>query len=609
MVRTFAKFSWGLLYFTIGVIVYGAFVRATGSGDGCGNSWPNCGGAGVIPLFGQTKTIIEFIHRATVPVISSLLIGQVILCFFTFPKGNAIRKSVIVSACFIVVEALIGAFLVKNGYTGMDASVQRAIVMSAHLVSTFLLLGSLALTAIWSSGTEAPNLKGQGAVGWALLIGFIGVVVLGISGATAALGDTLNPAKSLMQAIGQDFSPTATFLIKIRPLHPLIAVSVGIYTILIGGLIAHLRPTPEVRRYASWLAAIFLIQIALGFLNLAILAPVWMQLIHLAVADFLWIAMVLLAATAFAKDAPRVELANLPEEELPALPREPVALLKQYVALTKPKVISLLLFTTLAAMFAAARGWPGFWLTIAVALGGYMSAGAANTINMVIDRDIDATMKRTSKRPTVTQQISSTNALLFGLGLEAGSFIILWSAANLLSAMLALAGLAFYVVVYTLILKRRTWHNIVIGGAAGSFPPLVGWAAVTNQVSPLAWYLFAIIFVWTPVHFWALALMIKDDYARAGVPMLPVVRGERATVIQILLYAVLTTVISVIPVIQHASWVYVAIALALNGVLLLRCLKLYLHTERPQAVSLYKFSMVYLALLFLAFAIDRVHVA
>src|SRR5207237_1986519 len=166
-------------------------------------------------------------------------------------------------------------------------------------------------------------------------------------------------------------------------------------------------------------------------------------------------------------------------------------------------------------------------------VGFYMAAGAANAINMVLERDLDLRMGRTEKRPTVTQTIPARSALQFALAMMVGSFVLLWAAANLLSAMLALAGLAFYVVIYTLILKRRTWHNIVIGGAAGAFPPLVGWAAVTNQMSPLAWYLFAIIFVWTPVHFWALALLIKDDYAAAGVPMLPVVLGERVTVIQI----------------------------------------------------------------------------
>jgi protoheme IX farnesyltransferase len=243
-----------------------------------------------------------------------------------------------------------------------------------------------------------------------------------------------------------------------------------------------------------------------------------------------------------------------------------------------------------------------------------MAAGAANAINMVLERDLDLRMGRTAKRPTVTQTIPARSALLFALTMMVGSFALLWGAANLLSAMLALAGLAFYVIVYTLLLKRRTWINIVIGGAAGAFPPLVGWAAVTGDLSPLAWCLFGIIFLWTPVHFWALAILIKDDYARAGVPMLPVVRGERATVVQIAVYAVLTVVISTMPLLLQGrsghsavGWVYLAPAALLNAVLLLRSLQLLRRPDRPRARSLFHYSMVYLALLFLAMAVDRAH--
>jgi protoheme IX farnesyltransferase len=172
--------------------------------------------------------------------------------------------------------------------------------------------------------------------------------------------------------------------------------------------------------------------------------------------------------------------------------------------------------------------------------------------------------------------------------------------------MLALAGLAFYVVIYTLLLKRRTWHNIVIGGAAGAFPPLVGYAAITNELTPLAWSLFALVFVWTPVHFWALALLIKDDYAEAGIPMLPVVHGERTTILQIMFYAILTALISAIPFVQKdVGWFYLGPVVILNGVLFIRCFQLYQKPDRPRAVSLYKYSMVYLALVFLIMALDR----
>ena len=270
-------------------------------------------------------------------------------------------------------------------------------------------------------------------------------------------------------------------------------------------------------------------------------------------------------------------------------------------------VVILQLFTALLAMLIAAKGWPGTGLFLVVALGGYMMAGAANAINMVVDRDIDARMRRTAKRPTVTQRISSRDALLFAFGLALSAFLLLWWGANLLSATLALMGLIWYVLVYTLYLKRRTWQNIVIGGAAGAFPPLVGWAAVTGDLSLFAWYLFALIFFWTPVHFWALALMIQDDYRAVGVPMLPVVLGERVTVMQIALYAVLTALISLMPLLLgELGLVYFFLSLALNALLILKSLALYRQPERRTAVSLYKYSMLYLALLFVAMAVDRV---
>ncbi len=279
---------------------------------------------------------------------------------------------------------------------------------------------------------------------------------------------------------------------------------------------------------------------------------------------------------------------------------------RDYWLLTKPRVISLLLFTTLMAMFIAARGWPGLGLFLVVLVGGYMAAGAANAFNMVIDRDIDRRMKRTALRPTATDRIGTREAALFATTLMVLSFLLLWWGANLTTALLAMAGLGWYVLIYTLYMKRRFWSNIVIGGAAGAFPPLVGWAAVTGEVSLFAWYLFLIVFFWTPVHFWALSLMIKDDYAAVGVPMLPVVRGERETAYQIWLYAILTTVITLIPVLMgELRGFYLAAALGLNALLLIRSLRLYQTLERSFTLSLYKYSMLYLALLFVAMAIDR----
>ena len=285
---------------------------------------------------------------------------------------------------------------------------------------------------------------------------------------------------------------------------------------------------------------------------------------------------------------------------------------RDYLMLTKPKVISLLLFTTIAAMFMAQRGWPGLGLLIVVGLAGYASAGSAGVFNMVIDRDIDLKMARTAKRPTSSGLISTRDAAVFGGALQVLSFLALWVWATPLAAWMSLAGFVTYVVVYTLWLKRNTWHNIVLGGAAGCFPPLVGWAAVTGDLNLFAWYLFAIIFFWTPVHFWALALMIKDEYREVGIPMLPVVHGDRLTVAQIGLYAIYTVVLSVMPVFfGEVGLLYFVSAVALGAWLLVLSWRLYRHVmggqavERRVAVPLYLYSMLYLALLFVAGAVDR----
>ena len=605
-IRNFAYYAWGVLIYHLLVILWGAYVRATGSGAGCGGHWPSCNGD-MFPVIGAAKTAIEYTHRVSVAIGIGMVVSLVPGAFRYFPAGHRVRMAALSVIFFTFTEALVGAGLVLFGLVEHDASIMRAIAMAIHLINTFLLLGALTCTAWWASGGEPAKLRGQGAVGWAIGFALLGTLLLSVSGAVTALGDTLYPSHSLLQGLRQDISPTAHFLIRLRFLHPLIAMSVGLYLLLMAGLISFLRPTEAVQKYVRLLGIGVLAQIAAGFINMGLLAPIWMQLVHLLLADFVWIALLLVTAGALSTGAPQVEMEGFSSGEQ-ASPHagEGTATYHDYIVLTKPRVISLLLFTTLAAMFIAEGGWPGGWLFFWVTLGGYAAAGAANAINMVIDRDIDGRMLRTAARPTVTRVISSRSALSFAFALEIFSFAALWAAANLLAAMLALAGLAFYVLVYTLALKRRTWHNIVIGGAAGAFPPLVGWAAVTGSLNPLAWCLFAIIFVWTPVHFWALALMIKDDYAAAGIPMLPVVLGERVTVLMISLYAVLTALISAIPLFQReVGGIYMVASFMLNAMLLLRCFQLYKVPERPQAMSLYKYSMLYLALLFLIMAIDR----
>ncbi len=285
---------------------------------------------------------------------------------------------------------------------------------------------------------------------------------------------------------------------------------------------------------------------------------------------------------------------------------------RDYLVLTKPKVISLLLVIAVTPMFVAADGWPGLVPLLGVLAGGYMAAGAAGVFNMVYDRDIDKRMRRTASRPIAEDRIPLTNAVLFAVALTVGSALVLIITANLLAALLAWAGIAFYVLIYTMWLKRSTWHNIVIGGAAGAIPPLVGWAAVTGDLSLLAWLLFTLVFMWTPMHFWALALMIKKDYEAVGVPMAPSVIGEKATMLQIVMYTVLTAMLTFIPfALNEFSVMYLLAALALNLFLAFRVASLWRAVQagggvdKATALPLYLYSMLYLALIFVSMAVDR----
>jgi protoheme IX farnesyltransferase len=274
-----------------------------------------------------------------------------------------------------------------------------------------------------------------------------------------------------------------------------------------------------------------------------------------------------------------------------------------YVALTKPKVQSLLLLTTISAMEIA--GDPSLELIALTVTGGYLSAGGAGAVNHWYDRDIDAAMPRTADRPVPAGRIAPRAALAFGIVLAALSFLLLATTVNLLAASLALSGFLGYTLVYTVWLKRRTAQNIVIGGAAGAVPPLVGWAAVTGGLGGVPLYLFAIVFFWTPPHFWALSLLMKDEYARVGVPMLPVVRGERETRRQIVLYSVLLYAVTQLPFCAGGFGVpYLVASLVLGGLFIGGAVMLYRRADRRSALRLYLFSLAYLAALFGAMVLD-----
>jgi protoheme IX farnesyltransferase len=279
--------------------------------------------------------------------------------------------------------------------------------------------------------------------------------------------------------------------------------------------------------------------------------------------------------------------------------------IRSYVALTKPRIVELLLVTTLPTMFVARRGVPSVGLMVATLVGGALAAGGANALNMVADRDIDRVMHRTRNRPLVTGELTPARALVFALVLEAAAFAELALVVNLLSAVLAVSATLFYVFVYTLWLKRTSSQNIVIGGAAGAVPVLVGWAAVTDSLGWAPLVLFAVIFIWTPPHFWALAVRYREDYEAANVPMLPVVATLARTASRILVYSVLLVAVTVLfAAVGHMGALYLAAAVVLGALFLVHAERLRREVTPRAAMALFRFSITYLTLLFVAMAGD-----
>ncbi len=307
-----AKYAWGVLGYNLLVILWGAYVRATGSGAGCGSHWPLCNGE-VIPREPGISTLIELAHRLTSGLAFLLVLGMLVWALRGHPKGSRVRLGAGLSMFFIVTEALVGAGLVLFEWVANDVSSGRVISIAVHLINTFLLLASLVLTAWWASGGAGLSLRGRGPVTWVFILGALGVLVIGVSGAVTALGDTLFPVESLSEGLRQDFSPTAHFLVRLRVWHPIIAVLVGFYLLFVGGLVYMFRSDPWVKRFALGLIGLFVVQLLAGLVNLLLLAPVWMQLVHLLLADLVWITLVLLAASEFALTGERKSVALEPQ--------------------------------------------------------------------------------------------------------------------------------------------------------------------------------------------------------------------------------------------------------------------------------------------------------
>ena len=575
---------------TFVLIAVGGLVRATDSGLGCPD-WPRCFGKLVPPA--ELHAWIEHSHRLIASVVMALVALMVVAAWRT-GQDRVVRRASVAALVMVLSQAVIGAFVV---WWKLEAeSVTLHLATALALVALLIYIGFRARWPADRSRRQGQDRRfvrlvaaGAGLTYLQMLVGST------VTGYHAGLAYPLN-------VLLPDLGPSVA---RIQLLHRTLAVLVGALVVVTWVVARRTqRAHPTVTRLAGYAAGLVAVQIGLGVANVANRLSALTVVPHLAVGALLWGTMValLLLADRFAGTPERD-----PAEPEPAPARSAGQSAKAYFLLTKPRIIELLLVTTVPTMFIAARGVPSPWLMAATLFGGVLSAASANVLNCYLDRDIDALMRRTARRPLPAHRVEPGDALRFGLVLGVAGFVWLWATVNLLSAVLATSAILFYVFVYTIGLKRRSTQNIVIGGAAGAVPVLVGWSAVTGRVDLPALVLFAIIFYWTPPHFWALSLRYKDDYAAAGVPMLPVVRGARETSTQILYYTVLLVAVTLLlyPAGRMGA-LYLAAAVALGGAFIWRALELRRDLNGRRAIRLFSFSNTYLALLFGAMALDAV---
>ncbi|HZB58926.1 MAG TPA: heme o synthase [Actinomycetota bacterium] len=575
---------------TFVLIAVGGLVRATDSGLGCPD-WPRCFGKLVPPA--ELHAWIEHSHRLIASVVMALVAWLVVAAWRT-GQDRVVRRASVAALVMVLSQAVIGAFVV---WWKLEAeSVTLHLATALALVALLIYIGFRARWPADRSRRQGQDRRfvrlvaaGAGLTYLQMLVGST------VTGYHAGLAYPLN-------VLLPDLGPSVA---RIQLLHRTLAVLVGalvVATFLVARRTQRAHPT--VTRLAGYAAGLVAVQIGLGVANVANRLSALTVVPHLAVGALLWGTMVALVLHA---DRFCGTPARDPAEPEPAPARSAGQSARAYFLLTKPRIIELLLVTTVPTMFIAARGVPSPWLMAATLFGGALSAASANVLNCYLDRDIDALMRRTARRPLPAHRVEPGDALRFGLVLGVAGFVWLWATVNLLSAVLATSAILFYVFVYTIGLKRRSTQNIVIGGAAGAVPVLVGWSAVTGRVDLPALVLFAIIFYWTPPHFWALSLRYKDDYAAAGVPMLPVVRGARETSTQILYYTVLLVAVTLLlyPAGRMGA-LYLAAAVALGGAFIWRALELRRDLDGRRAIRLFSFSNTYLALLFGAMALDAV---
>jgi len=569
------------------LIALGAIVRINDAGMTCPD-WPRCRGVWFPQL--TDPVVYEWVHRQLAVILTILLVATVVAAWRVRGELPNAMRAAWVAVGMVAAQIVVGWLTIKFANNPPSVAAHLVVGFGTFATSALLALISFRGPAAVKFASVEPS---RGAPSSALAI--LTLATTAAAFATVFVGGLMSAAHAGAACGGfplcDGWRQSVGIAQTIHMNHRYLAYLT--FALVIACFVAARRANaPKAVLDAAGLAlALAVLQLGLGVAAVVSGLVAALRVAHEANGALLVASLVALTFLTL----------------MQGRGRELFERTKQYVALTKLNVMSLLLFITLMTMIVAQRGMPSPKVLLATLVGGALASGAAGAINMYVDRDIDAMMKRTARRPIPSGAIAPGHALAFGIVLAVLSFFEMTAFVNLLAASLAVAGIAYYVFVYTIWLKRVTPQNIVVGGAAGAIPPLVGWAAVTNHVGLAALLLFLIVFVWTPPHFWALALMAKKQYAEVGIPMLPVVRGDAETKRQIVAYSAVLAALTLVAVPLHMMGViYLVCAVVLDGIFLYHALRVSREGSIASQRALYRYSMLYLALLFVAMVVDRV---
>jgi protoheme IX farnesyltransferase len=559
-------------------------VRVTESGLGCPD-WPLCHGKLIPPL--EFETLIEYSHRLAASLTSTLILATVIMAWWRYRRLTRIVAPVTLALVLLGIEVVLGGITVL---TELPPT-----IVTVHLAVAETIFALLLITLIAALRQPGQDEEAARVYPWALGAAAATFVVL-MSGSYAVGrgAGTICPGWPFCH----DGLLPSTQLAWIHMAHRMTSLVAGLVAVWAAALAwRHRRSHTGMGVVAVTAGGALAVQVLLGAANPWTGFSIAARAAHLSMATAVWGSYVAMAALSWRpRSAPSAPGRN-----------SLMALVLDYVALTKPMILVLLLVTALGGMFLAAGGAPPVSTALLVLLGGSLGAGGANALNHYLDQDLDERMQRTRSRPLPGNRVRPWHAVVFGIALNIAAFAILALWVNLLSALLVLGATLFYVFVYTMWLKRSTTQNIVIGGAAGAIPPVVGWAAITGGVGLPALFLFAIVFFWTPPHFWALSMLLKDDYARAGVPMLPVEAGIPATTRSIMLHSVLMVTITILFItVAAVGWLYSTGAIMLGAGFLYMAWRLLRAQTMQAARRLYLYSLLYLMVLFVLIIADSI---